>query len=134
MPVARSTKESFDFVTVADRAQPKEKQTTFHLKRLSTAAMVKLRDLRDGADPALGSWMTVALRAGIAGWSNFLDADGSAVAFVPDKSPASLFGLNLVLTQTASEESVNRLALADATEIAMAVMLGNELTADDVKN
>lgn len=134
MTVARSTKETFDFVTVADRAQPREKQTTFHLRRLSTAAVIRLRDLRDGNDPAIGSWMTFALRAGLAGWSNFNDPDGQPVPFVADKSPATLFGLGLIVAQTASEDSINRLSISDASDIALAIMTGNELTADDVKN
>ena len=132
MPIARSTKETFDFVVTNDRALPKAQQTTFHLRRLPTVIMLRLRDLREGEDAAIGSWMTVALRAGIAGWTNFLDADGAQVPFALDAAPATVCGIGLPVS--ASEAAVNRLGVEDATEIALAIMRGNELTTDDVKN
>ena len=132
MPIARSTRETFDFVVTADRRLPKEQQTTFHLRRLPTVIMLRLRDLREGDDAAIGSWMMVALRAGLAGWTNFLDADGAQVPFALDAAPATVCGI--ALPASASEQSVNRLGVQDATELALAIMQGNELSADDAKN
>lgn len=132
MAIARTTKETFDYITLADRELPQEKQTRFHLRRLSTATMLMLRNLRDGEDARLGSWLTVALRAGIAGWENYVDPDGKAVPAVFDRVPATISGIQL--QRSLSEESINHLSTGDAMEIALAVMTGNELTVEDVKN
>jgi hypothetical protein len=132
MPVARSTTETFTYVTLADRQLPAERQTTFSLRRLSTKLMLSLNNLREGDAAAIGSWMTVALRAGLAGWTNLCDPDGAPVEFSMDPRPAVVCGIEL--TRSASEASVNRLAVEDATEISIAIMRGNSLTADDAKN
>lgn len=124
MPVARSTAETFDYVTLADRELPKEQQTVFHLRRLPTNVHVQLMDLTTAAH--------VALRAGLAGWTNFRDENGEEIPFKIDPRPEALYGLPL--KATASLATINRLAPADAMEIATTVLKGNELTKTDVKN
>lgn len=141
MPVARSTKETFTFVTVADQALPKERQTTFHLKRLPTSTMIRLRDLREGDQADVGSWMLVALAAGVEGWENLLDDEGKPVEF---EKLASVQGARrrhevvelcaqLSIDQVAAKSTIDRLRTEDAQEVAIAVMQGNELSVNDAK-
>lgn len=132
MPVARSTRETFDFVTLADRQLPPEKRTTFHLRSLPTSLMMRLRDLRDGEEAQVGRWLVIALRAGVAGWTNFVDSDGNQTPFAKDARPVTLFGIEL--RDTASEASIDRLSTEDAQEIALAIVQGNQLTATDLGN
>lgn len=132
MPVARSTTETFDYVTLADRELPKDQQTTFHLRRMSTSMMMRMRDLRDGTEAQIGRWLVIALRAGIAGWTNFVTPAGDQVPFTKDAKPVTLFGITLA--NSASEASVDALTTEDAQEIGAAIMRGNELAPDDLGN
>lgn len=132
MAIARSTTETFTYVTLADRQQPPERQTKFLLRRLSTKLMLSLQNLREGDEAAIGKWMIVALRAGIAGWENFCDETGAPIEFAADAGRKAVFGIEL--DRSASEDSINRLATEDATEIALAIMRGNQVTVDDAKN
>jgi hypothetical protein len=133
MPVARSTRETFPFVTEADRQLSKDKQTTFHLRQLSTRTMLALRDLREGDEAAVGKWLIVALRAGLVGWENFCDSTGAAVEFTLDKKARFVHGV-LIEHAAASEASIEYLSPQDAQEIGLAIMRGNTLSLDEVGN
>lgn len=132
MAIARSTAETFTHITAADRQLPAENQTKFLLRRLSTKLMLSLQNLRSGDEGAIGSWMLVALRAGLAGWTNFVDETGAPIEFAMDSGRRTVCGIEL--DRSASEESVNRLSTADATELALEILKGNQVTADDAKN
>lgn len=142
MPVARSNRESFMFVTEADRKLPKDQQTTFHCRRLPTTTMVRLRDLRDGDQASLGTWMLLALATGLQGWTNYRTEDGEQVVFEPlasvrkeaRSSEAIAICGAMDMLQIASRSTLDVLAPSDAQEIAMAIFSGNELTAADVPN
>lgn len=127
MPVARSTKEVFDYVTLADRELAKEKQTTFHLRRLSTQLILRARSLDDHS-----KMVEFALRCGVAGWENFADADGAPVKASHDKGEQLVFGV--AVRDPLSSESLNRLPPDVVVELAKAIVEGNTLTEDDAKN
>lgn len=127
MPVARSTKEVFDFVTLADRELPKEKQTTFILRRLSTQLMLRAQSFDD-----YGKTVEFTLRCGVAGWENFCDADGTPVKAVHEKGEQLVYGV--VVRDPLTVESLNRLPADLVVEIAKAIVTGNVLTEADSKN
>lgn len=128
MPVARSTREVFDYVCQEDRELPKEKQTVFHLRRLSTRHAVRARDLAEEQ----GRMCEFALRAGIAGWDNLCDDEGRAVPCAHDKGVHGIFGIEV--KDPLSLESLNRLPPQIIGELASAIITGNTLSEDDVKN
>lgn len=128
MAVARSTRETFSYVTVADRALPKEKQTIFHLRRLATNQQLMLGNLLE----VMGTMAVVTLRIGLAGWENFVDENGNAVPFKRDTGTVLEHGVPI--ENPASKESIGRLSITDAQEIAAAIHSGNVLSEDDVKN
>jgi hypothetical protein len=128
MAVARSTKEVFDYVLKEDRELPKEKQTVFHLRRLSTRHAVRARDLAEDQ----GRMCEFALRAGVAGWDNFADEDGKAVECRHDKGSVPVFGIDVA--EPMSMDSLNRIPPHVVGELATAIITGNTLTSDDVKN
>lgn len=134
MVVARSRKELFDYVPLADRKLEPEKRTTFHLRRLDTTRGLKLRDVAAGSVNApQGAIATALLRAGVAGWTNFLDPDdGSQVTCKHDPGKLTLCGIEI--EAPLSIECVNLLSLELAAELAGAVMTGNVVTDDDVGN
>lgn len=128
MPIARSTKEVFDYVLTEDRELPKEKQTVFHLRRLSTRLAMRCRDLAENQ----GQMGEFALRAGIAGWTNFADEEGATVKCEHDKGSHTLFGIEV--RDPLSIASLNRIPPQCLGELAAAIITGNTLSADDVKN
>lgn len=132
MALARSTTETFTYITLADRQLPPDRQTQFLLRRLSTKLMISLQNLREGDTAAIGSWMLLALRAGVAGWTNFVDETGAPIEFRLDAGRRTVLGIEL--ERSASEESINRLSAEDATELAIEILKGNQVTATDAKN
>lgn len=138
MAVARTTRETFDFVLEADRALPPEQQTVFHLRSLSQATMMAIENLMT-IDPSMatmslrsGDQKLLVLRAGLAGWTRFMDADGVEVPFRAEPGRRSVFGTSI--DSPAAMECIERLRTSDAREIADAIILGNQLTKTDVKN
>lgn len=129
MAVARSAKETFDFVLEADRALPPEKRTVFHLRRFSTRLALRTQDMTEHQN---GQVAELVLRAGIAGWTHLVDEDGAPVECRHDKGKHALFGCEV--EAPLSEESLNRLPPTMLAELATAILAGNTLTKHDAKN
>ncbi len=128
MVVARSVKEVFDYVLQDDRLLPVEKQTVFHLRRFSTRLSLRVQDLQSSR----GQIAEVVLRAGIAGWTNFADADGEHVGCKHESGLKHIHGCEV--RDPLTLECLDRLSPEIAGEIASAIIMGNTLTTDDVKN
>ena len=128
MVVARSSKEVFDYVLQEDRALPVEKQTVFHLRRFSTRLALRAQDLQ----ASRGQVAELVLRSGIHGWSNFADGEGGVVECKHDKGIKTLWGCDVHNPLTL--ESMDRLSPEIAGELASAIITGNTLTDEDVKN
>lgn len=128
MPIARSAQEVFDYVALEDRELPAEKQTVFHLRRLSTRVMTRLRDIADDQ----GRVAELALRAGIAGWDKFVDQDGVVIEARHEKGEVLLWGIPI--KDPLHVDSLNRLPVSLVGELATAIIAGNTVTDDDVKN
>jgi hypothetical protein len=137
MAVARS-KEGWSYVLKADRELPPEQRTTFHLRRLSNRTMTALQNLAtyslQNADikVATGTQRWVTLKAGLAGWTNFLMPDGTPAEFRLFEGSTTLHGVELA--SSVRDESLELLDYADAMELADAIVDGNELTKADAKN
>jgi hypothetical protein len=132
MATARSTKEVFDYVLLADRSLPAEKRTTFHLASLPTATMIRLRGLVGDTGELTGEWVWLALRVGVRGWRQFVEDDGTDIPFTTDAKPQTIGGISV--PAPASEASLNRLSPTDAFELAGAVVRSNMVTVDDAGN
>jgi hypothetical protein len=129
MPVARSSRELFDYVAEEDRKLPKEKQTVFHLRRFSARLAARTQDLAEGKK---GQLLELLLRFGIAGWTNFCDAAGEMVPCEHEKGVHLLFGCEV--DQPLTVDSLNRLSQALLGELATAIFQGNTLSEEDAKN
>lgn len=128
MPVARSAKEVFDYVLQEERGLPVEKQTVFTLRRLSTRLHMRAQALAGD----LGLMSEFVLRVGIAGWRNFADAAGVEVPCTHDKGDRVVHGITV--REPLSEASLDHVPISITGELAQAIISGNTLTADDVKN
>ncbi len=138
MAVARSSRETFDYVLLEDRALPVERQSVFLLRRLSTRLMLALENLTSvatngrSADPRLGDRYVVLLRAGIAGWRNFCDVDGKPIEFKAHAGARMVAGIEV--ENPAEVACLEWLSAEQAKELAEAVQAGNTVTQADVKN
>ena len=129
MVVARSSKDLFDYIPVADRDQPKEKQTTFHLRPFPTHLQLRAQRL---VEEDKGHMAEVVVRAGIANWTNFVDAGGKVVECKHEKGVVSVHGVEV--RDPLTLESMDWISQTLCTELAVAIWTGNTLTDDDVKN
>lgn len=126
MVVARSSREVFDFIPLSDRDLPAAQQTVFHLRRFPTHIAIRARSLRESDD-----LVELVLRAGIAGWSNFLDKDGKPVECKHQKN-VKIAGHTI---EEALEKDLLEWLNQDlATELLDAIRTGNTLSDDDAKN
>lgn len=139
MVVARSSKELFPYVLECDRGLPPEKQTTFHLRRLSTRTMLALENLQSvdlgGSNRVtvrLGDQRTVTLRAGLAGWDNFAMGDGTLVEYRSQSGTHVIHGVPI--ESPAAQECIDRLEPDHAKELVEAIIKGNTVTPEDVGN
>lgn len=128
MPVARSAHEVFDYVLLEERGLPAEKQTVFTLRRLTTRLHMRAQALASD----LGLMSEFVLRVGIAGWRNFAEAGGTEVPCKHDKGDRVVHGITV--RDPLSEESLDFVPIGITGELAQAIINGNTLTADDVKN
>jgi hypothetical protein len=138
MAIARSTKETFDYILEADRALSPAEQTVFQLRRLSNAIMLALENLTTvdstGGSIAVrtGDAKALALHAGVAGWRNLRDEKGNEVPFKAHEGRKLILGV--ALQDPASSESLERLRVDDLKELAGAIFAGNQVTVADAKN
>ena len=128
MVVARSAKEVFDYVPVCDRDLPPDQQTVFHLRRFTARLALRVQDL----SAARGQVGEVVLRAGIAGWSNFHDAEGNDIVAKHKKGRELINGAQV--DNPLTEESLDWLSPELLGELASAIITGNTVNADDLKN
>jgi hypothetical protein len=137
MTIARTTKETFDYLLEADRKLPPGEQTVFQLRRLSNATMLALENLTTFDSAAsinvrTGDAKIVTLHSGLAGWKNLRDAERNEVTFKADVGRKVILGV--AIDNPASSESLERLSIADLKELAGAILAGNQVTVDDAKN
>jgi hypothetical protein len=138
MAVARSSRETFEYVLLEDRGLPADRQTVFSLRRLPTRVLLALENLTSvatngrSADVRLGDRFVVLLRAGVAGWRNFADADGKPIEFRSVAGPRLVYGIEI--ENPADVACLEFLSAEQAKELAEAVQDGNTATRDDVKN
>lgn len=128
MPVARSKADLFDFTVDADKALEQHRRTVFHLRRIDTRTFARLRDLSDYE----GKVCEVTIRAGVEGWSNFCEADGTKVEAKKDRGIHLIHGLEIA--EPLSLESMNRIPPEFLGEISAAVITGSTITPADAKN
>jgi len=77
MAIATSLNSQRPYVLKADREEPVEKQTTFHLRSISA----KLRaQLMTQLERDQGQGLYELVRHGVAGWDNLVDKDGEQIA------------------------------------------------------
>lgn len=124
MVLARSTRDLFDYVLLEDLKLPPEKRTVFHLRAISGQLALRVH--------AAAQAKPVALLTGVAGWSNFRDANGDEIPCKHTKGRKIIEGIELA--EWLSDESLEWLSLPMINELATAVLRGNALDADDVKN
>lgn len=137
MVVARNTSETFPYVIEAERGAPVEEQTVFHLRCLPASVGLALDNLQSGTvdlkiSVRLGDQMVVTLRAGLAGWDNFKDAEGKAIEFKRDQGERAVFGVTI--KNPAAAAMIDYLPEKVAQELAVAIRHGNTVTRADVGN
>lgn len=138
MPIARTAEDVWDYVLEEDRGAAKSAQTVFQLRALPSKLSLHLENMTQfspsGGSATLrqGDRMELALKAGLAGWSNFRFADGKEAKFRTDNGQKVVHGFTI--KSPVSEASLSLLSAAHLAELAQAIMSGNQLTTDDVKN
>lgn len=121
MAIAINPTQTFDYVLRADRELPAEEQTVWKLRGLSHRERAQVEDnlATQGGDGQLsfriGSQRLEILKAGLLGFENFLDAEGRPVPF--DRQGAAVH-----------DRTLDRIAEADATELANAITARNSLS------
>ena len=136
MVIARSTKETFEYVCVSDRELPESEQTVFTLRHLPATVGMSLDNLHEGDQKGhvtlkVGDQKIVALMAGLAGWRNFNKADGSVVEFRRRSGERSILGITV--TDPAERGMIDHLPIEVADELAAVIRGENTVTEDDAK-
>lgn len=141
MPIAITPNQTWKYICAADRNLPADQQTVFSLRALSKDErhallnMLTSRELtkdetvlRRGLE---GTTRSQVVRAGLIGWTNFLDASGKPVAFTFTTEPQTVLGQARVVPTTACLE-----VLTDALELELydELVKGSNLNHDDRKN
>lgn len=136
MVIAVSTEDRFRYVCQAERGLPAEEQTVFLLRSLTSKELALLDDgipqVQQGTDlvnVSVGSMLHKALRAGLTGWENLLDAKGQAVE--PEFERCNLLGRN---GEFLKEKSLDRLPREVRKELGNAIYNGSFLTEEDSGN
>ena len=138
MAVARSVRESFTYVTKADRLLPPEQRSQFLLRQLTALQASSIDTMAEfslegakGTIP-IGRQRWAALKIGLIGWSNFAQASGEQVEFKRDRGRFEVHGI--AVTDPASDASLGWLDQELFEELADAVRAGAKLTDADVGN
>ena len=137
MVVARSVNETFQYVCHSDRQLPQDQQTTFILRRLPATVGMALDNLHEATQTGqvtlrVGDQRIVTLQAGLAGWTNFNDAQGAPIEFKHEHGVRSVYGITV--KNPAKVEMIDYLPEEIGEELARAIVEGNQLSEDDAKN
>lgn len=136
MAIGITTGQVHDYVLERERGLPPEQQTVFQLRTLTTRQRFRLMDLhrlRDGGvEIRQGEVQYTALKVGLVGWRNFLDANGAEIPFEREGGIRSVNHIDV--NGPASDATLDRLASEDALELAEAVASAAHLTRADAKN
>jgi hypothetical protein len=116
---------------------PIEKRTTFRLKFLPSKTRLDLENIatmkrKGDVSINVGSIKWAAMKAGLAGWENFLDGDGNPIPFETDKGRRNISGI--VVENPPTDDTLDRLTPGQIQELADVIVEGNTLTKDDRKN
>lgn len=133
MAVARSTKESQDYVLKADLALPEEKRTTFHLATMKTHTHVRVQGMLATAGALTGDLAWLLLKLGLTGWTNFLDEQGQPLPFTRETRKIT-HASGIEVANPVTDGTLNRLSVEDAYELAGAILRASTLTVDDAGN
>lgn len=132
--IALTPNQTWDYVPRQDRELPAAKQTVFRLRALSKREKHELHNLRTRPGVFTGTEGDVryqTLRAGLAGWSNFLDAAGNPVAFETEKDDVEVYGRRC---RPATIACLDRVTDELEIELVTEILTGSNLNHEDRKN
>lgn len=136
MAIAINPRDLIRYVLVADRDLPLEQQTTFLLRPLTNVQRKLVEDgslvMDKGGSvlPRVGSVKLDILRAGLAGWENLRDAEGSEVECKTEPAKVNVLGSNISPVTIAC---INRLHPADLEELVDAIQSTSRPSVDEGK-
>ena len=123
MPIPINPKEVREFVLAADRIKPVECRTVFLIAPIPLGVQVGIDDdatafngVSGQASVRTGTRRLTVLRAGLKGWRDFADADGTAVPFETMKR--TLHGVRM---DVPTDDTLERLHADDRDELAAAI-------------
>ncbi len=133
MAVARSTKESQDYVLQADRKLPVEQQTKFHLATMKTHTHVRVQGMLATAGNLTGELVWLLLKLGLTGWTGFNDEQGQPIPFTRESRKLT-HASGIEIQNPATDTTLNWLTVEDAYELAGAILRASTVTVDDAGN
>lgn len=119
----------WDFVLEEHRELPPEQQPTWTLRSLPTRTISELTTMMQ-AD--LGRAMAVVVQAGLVGWRNIHNPDGTPAQFRPHSGRRVLYGVEI--HGGASGSCVDAIPYSVVSALAGAILEGNRVDRESAKN
>lgn len=119
----------FEFVLERHRDLPDTDRPVWMLRSLPARTMAELVHMLQTDS---GRAMTVVVQAGLVGWRNVANADGSPAVFRAHTGKRLIHGIEI--TGGAAGQAIDSLPLDVVSELVAAILQGNQLEGADAKN
>lgn len=126
MPLALSKKTNQPYVLKADRKAPKEKQTTFWLRSITSLQHLQIHNVPDAVS------VYAVVKAGLTGWDNLCFDDGAPAKCEREDGPRVVWGVEM--DSPVKDDSLTLLCTQDLAELCRAILDLSTLTRADQKN